>query len=434
MKNKDNKNYIKAGLTIFISLSGVVLFYFLMFYGADLKVTILKFLSVFTSVFLGCGIAYLLNPLMKSIEKNIVEKLLNIVKKKKIGKTRLFEIKRGISVLLTMIVFILILYGLIILIVPQVIESIQNIIIRVPTYLTNLNSFVYKFVDEAPIFKEFTVEDWNSITNYFTSSVVPTLQNFVSAASSSVFSGVFGVVNGLFNFIIGTIISIYLLYNKELFLAQGKKILYALLNEERANNLINNTRYTHKVFGGFISGKLVDSLIIGIICYICMLILKMPYAALISVIVGVTNIIPYFGPIIGAIPSAIIVLMVDPMKALYFIICIVILQQFDGNILGPKILGGSTGLNGFWVIFAITVFSGLFGVMGMFIGVPVFAVIYAGIKTFVNERLDKKNMPVSTNFYKDNDYHTQENYKKNVGKELRFTKRTPDNQQLEDQK
>ena len=427
MKNKPDPKYFKGGMTIFLSLCGVILFYYLLFFGTDLRDSILSFFGVFSSIILGIGLAYLLNPLMKFIEEKILTVIFDRFKKPDKEYKNKFKIIRSIAILFTMIIFGFILYGLIYMIVPQVIQSIQNIILRIPIYMNNLNTWAMALLDENPELSSFAEENWLDVENWFTSSAVPKLQEFVTGVSSSLVGSVVGIFSGIVKFIVGIIISIYLLFNKELFCAQAKKITYALLREERANNLINNTRYAHKIFGGFISGKLVDSIIIGILCYICMLILKFPYAALISVIVGVTNIIPYFGPFIGAIPSAIIILMINPMKALTFLVFILILQQFDGNVIGPKILGESTGLSSFWVIFAITVFSGFFGILGMFIGVPVFAVIYAAVKTFINQRLDKKNLPVSTDYYKHFDFHSEDSLDINSGRELRFVKKTFEN-------
>ena len=427
MRNKSNRKYYKLGLTLFLSISGCILFYYLLFYGSDLKQLIIKFFSIFTSIFFGMGLAYILNSLLRVVEKYLAAPLLKKLLKKSDNDKQKFKIIRGVSIFITMIVFGFILYGLIILIVPQVLDSIQNIIQRVPMYLSNANKWINEFIEKYPELNELSDEFWIDIETWFTSSLIPALQNFLSKTSSTLVGGVVSIFNGVLNFIIGIIISVYLMYNKEMFCAQAKKVVYALLREERANNLINNMRYGNTIFGGFISGKLLDSLIIGVICYFCMIIFKMPYAALISVVVGVTNVIPYFGPFIGAIPSAIIILMINPMKCLTFIIIILVLQQFDGNILGPKILGESTGLNSFWVIFSITLFSGFFGVLGMFIGVPVFAVIYAAIKTFINQRLEKKGLPVPTEYYKEYDFHSPESGAENTGKEFKFVKKIFEN-------
>ena len=189
-------------------------------------------------------------------------------------------------------------------------------------------------------------------------------------------------------------------------------------------------RFANKTFGGFLSGKIIDSLIIGILTFAIISIFNIPYSVLISVIVGVTNIIPYFGPFLGAIPCGIILLMVDPFKCITFLIIVLILQQIDGNIIGPKILGDSTGLSSFWVIFAITLFGGFFGVFGMFVGVPLFAVIYAAIRTFINQRLEKKRLPSDTVYYMNSDFHSDENTT-NAGSEIKFVKKVFENVYVE---
>ena len=226
--------------------------------------------------------------------------------------------------------------------------------------------------------------------------LIPQLNDIVQSVSTKVFSSVLNILMMAWNFFIGLIIALYLLLSKELFAGQGKKIIYALFEEETANAAIRNVRFVHRTFGGFISGKLVDSLIIGMLCFIGMTLLNLPYPLLISLIIGVTNIIPFFGPFIGAIPSILLILLVNPMQALYFAIFVFALQQFDGNILGPKILGDKTGLSSFWVIFAITLFGGYWGFIGMAIGVPLFAVLYAAWKGFIARSLNKKGLSTDT--------------------------------------
>ena len=205
--------------------------------------------------------------------------------------------------------------------------------------------------------------------------------------------GVFDVLIFLKNFLIGGIISIYVMADKEIFIAKSKMVIYAIMPGNWASSVIHSMRFTHQAFGGFISGKILDSAIIGVLCYIGTTLLDMPYAILVSVIVGVTNVIPFFGPYIGAVPSGLLILLVNPMKGLYFVIFILILQQFDGNILGPKILGESTGLSSFMVIVAILIGGGLFGIPGMIAGVPVCAVIYAALWNLIGKSLDDKNLP-----------------------------------------
>lgn len=214
-----------------------------------------------------------------------------------------------------------------------------------------------------------------------------------------IFNGVIGTGVLIKNLFVGIVIAVYLLAGKEVFFAQTKKILFTLLPVKAGNRIIAVTRQSHKVFGGFIIGKLIDSFIIFLLCLLGMVFLKMPFALLISVIIGITNVVPFFGPIIGAIPCGLLVLMVDPLKCLYFVIFILALQQFDGNILGPIILGDSTGLSSFWVIFAILISGGVFGFAGMVIGVPAFAVIYTLISEYCNGKLKRHELPNNTEMY-----------------------------------
>lgn len=221
---------------------------------------------------------------------------------------------------------------------------------------------------------------------------------------TNITTGAINVLSEVFNFLVGCIVSVYMLFGKETFAAQIKKMLYAGMQVERANMVLHITRKSNEIFGGFIIGKIIDSAIIGVLCFIGITILDMPYILLVSVIVGVTNVIPFFGPYIGAIPSTILIALADPLKGLYFLIFIIALQQLDGNVIGPKILGNSTGLSAFWVVFSILLGGGLFGFIGMIIGVPTFAVIYYIVKMVVEEKLKKKKLPLDTEHYGDVEY------------------------------
>ena len=397
-----DKRYIKIGAIAVICTCICISFYFLIKNGAEslfyIKDAAVNIMLPFID---GLVIAYILNPIMKTIEKKTVEPLMSKVKKIKHSNS----LNRGISIFFTLLIFLFILIGLISLIVPQLISSIQSIISRMPYYLASLNRLLSDLLQNNSEIEALFNTYSKRIQDYINSDIIPYIQSFISSLSGTVFSSVFVFFSGTFKFIVGIIICIYLLFKKEVYLGQAKKITYAFFTPERANDLINNARFANKTFGGFLTGKLFDSLIIGIICFICTSIMSIPYAMLISTVVGVTNIIPYFGPFLGAIPSALILLMINPMKALLFVIFIVVLQQIDGNIIGPKILGDSTGLPGIWVIFSITVFGGLFGVFGMVIGVPVFSIIYAAIKTNIESKLKNKNMPTETEFYIKSDYY-----------------------------
>jgi len=240
----------------------------------------------------------------------------------------------------------------------------------------------------------------NGLVTWATNNLLPQFKDLLT----NVTTGVFSFAKGIYNIIIGMIVSIYVLYSRETFAAHCKKILYSVFSLEAAEKILGALHFTNDVFQSYISGKILDSVIIGILCYIGCVILRIEYAVLVSFIVGVTNIIPFFGPLIGAIPSALIILTASPMHALVFVIFIIILQQFDGNVLGPKILGDRVGINGFWVLFAILVGAGLFGFKGMLLGVPVFVVLYTFLKYLVDRKLERSGLPVATEEFKTLDH------------------------------
>lgn len=420
MRDGKFSKYFIYGLVISISGIVCICFYFLITNGAQsliaMKNGFVKMMLPFIDAF--C-IAFLLNPVLKFIENKCFIPLLKKNNKYKNENKQNTHI-RSFALFITYIIFFLIMYGMIMLVIPQLVESIQSIALRIPTYINNTNDFVANAIknndDWANLFDAYS----DNFEAYITGTFLPDIQRTISRWSSVLLGSVVEILVGLFKFIIGIILSVYILAKKEVYCAQFKKMFYAFLSEERANNLINNIRFTNKTFGGFFVGKIIDSIIIALICFVAISLLKIPYAILISAIVGVTNIIPFFGPYLGAIPSILIIFMINPMKSLVFIIFIILLQQFDGNILGPKILGESTGLSGFWVIFAITLFGGLFGIAGMFVGVPIFAVIYAAIRAYIESRLLKKDMPVVTKYYINSDYHSKEDDNQNIGDNFRL--------------
>lgn len=402
MKLKLNSKYLKWGVTAFSVIVAGLLVCYLIFNASEFIGNIKKLLSVGMPVAVGLVIAYLLTPIVNFLEERIFLPLCKKLKVKE-SKTRNHLI-RGISILLTIVLVIFVIYVLIAMLVSQIVPSIQNIINNFDGYIRNITDWM----NQLPVENE---ELYGYVTTMFTrlmtevehwledtANVMNRSTELLKTLSLSVIS----FITVTWNVIIGFIISIYVLASKETFVGQAKKITYALFEKTTANSIIESVRFTHRTFIGFISGKILDSLIIGILCFIGTSLIGTPYASLISVIIGVTNIIPFFGPYLGAIPSAILILIVDlthPLNCLYFLIFILILQQFDGNFLGPLILGDSTGLSGFWVIFSITVFGGLFGIMGMIVGVPAFAVFYAGIKGIVNASLKKKSLPTDTELY-----------------------------------
>lgn len=421
MKYHWDKKFLYWGVTGTLVLCGAILFYYALFKGADISIMWRSAIKVLMPILDGLALAYLLSFLLNAIEKKLLYPLAVKLKCRFSDKTK--KVIRNIGVFLTAVIFLLLLYSMIRMIVPQLLISIQSILLRVPSYFNKISLWLAGTLKNYPEIEKLTIDYWADIEEWLTTQALPTVQKMISQASNSLLGGVWTILVGTWDFILGFIISLYLLSGKERFCAQSKKVIYAFLNEDRANTFLNNLRFTHKTFGGFLTGKILDSIIIGILCYAGMRIFKFPYALLISVIVGITNVIPFFGPYLGAVPSAIIIFMISPIKALYFLIFVLVLQQFDGNVLGPKILGDSTGLSSFWVIFSITIFGGMLGILGMFIGVPLFAVIYAAFKTVVNQKLEKKGLTPETTFYmKSSGNPYASNSSDHSGASIRFSK------------
>ena len=402
MKFRFEKKYVYWGVTAFLVIAASLIFYYFLFHMNNVRAGFRTFTKTCMPIIDGLVLAYLMTPLVKHMERDFfipLCKRVNLNTESAKAKKRI----RLLSALITVIFVFVLIYLLCASIIPQLIVSIQNIALQLPVYATNLQDWIQKLLenndDLAGIVTSLINQYSNELEDYLNSKLVPQLNVILTQFSSSIFSSMLGLLVTAWNLLIGLIISVYLLFSKESFAGQSKKIIYAIWEEETANKLISNIRFVNATFGGFINGKLVDSLIIGLICFIGMTLLQLPYPLLISVIVGITNIIPFFGPYLGAIPSIILILMVNPKQALYFAIFVLILQQFDGNFLGPKILGNKTGLSSFWVIFSITLFGGYWGILGMAIGVPVFAVIYAGIKALVNQQLVKRGYSTNTQDY-----------------------------------
>ena len=286
-------------------------------------------------------------------------------------------------------------------IVPSVTRSIQGIVTELPTEVNNLIAWWEEFFEgdtEAVTFVGGLIENAsNALEDFLKNDLLGQAQTYVASIASGVYYG----IKFLTNLIVGIIVSVYVLASKETFAGQAKKIIYAIFKPVRANVIIETVRKSNEIFGGFISGKLLDSAIIGILTYFILSIMKMPDTMLLAVIIGATNIIPFFGPFIGAVPSFVIVVLQNPMQGLYFLIFIFVLQQIDGNIIGPKILGSSTGLSSFWVVFAILVFGGLWGFPGMLLGVPLMAVIYYIAQNIVEFLLRKRGLAKDTASYID---------------------------------
>ena len=387
MKINWNNKYATIAMYAFLVICGSILLYLGVSHISSIKASINDFIKTLQPFIIGGTLAYLLNFILKFYE----DKVLSYDFFKKLKKSG----KRGVGLLLTYITASIITYLFIQFVLPQLVESIVGLVNNIPEYLNELTRVTNDIFDNLNLQPEYinliTDKFGESVTYIITiiSNLIPVIGNFVVGATSSIL-----------NIIIGIIVSIYILIDKEKFMALGKKIVYALCSKEKAKFILRLATQSNMTFSKFIGGKILDSFIIGVLTFLILTIFKMPYVLLISVIVGVTNIIPFFGPFIGGIPAAIIILFVSPIQALWFIIIIIVIQQIDGNIIGPKILGDSIGLSAFWILFSLLVAAKLMGFVGMIIGVPLFAIFYSIIKEIIEEKLRKKGLPIETEKYK----------------------------------
>ncbi|MCI6605650.1 MAG: AI-2E family transporter [Clostridiales bacterium] len=395
MKERRDSTYFKWGVTalavIFISILLVVIFTDLP--GFFKLVT--NILSILSPLISGAVIAFLLNPLVRLVDRWLAPKLTKHEKKPGSGK----KLSRAISIVFALIFAALVIYAFFSILLPQLGESIQGIIDSAPKYFLSIEQWATNLLADNPEVQYYADMAIGKIQEYLNEWVSTSLPTDIQNVLTTVFTSAFSVVKSLANIVIGVFASIYILASKDKFQAQGKKIVVALFKPARADHILHVGREINRVFNGFVIGKIIDSAIIGVLCYLGMLILKLPYPALVATVVGVTNVIPFFGPIIGAVPSALLILLVNPLQAFYFVIFVIVLQQVDGNVIGPRILGNSVGISGFWVLISITVATSLFGFAGMILGVPVFAVIYMLISDAVNSALRRKGRSTVTNDY-----------------------------------
>ena len=388
------KPYLYGMLAGFGAISLSILFFFLIYRFQGFGDAISKLTGILMPFIYGAVIAYLLKPV-----SNCVEDFLRRLLPEKMGTAA-----NMLAVTISLLFGILVVYALIMMIVPQLITSVTTLYY---TARNNLNDFVDWASHQEIIASNQKLLDFietsydnlqDTLDNLVRTKLVPSMQSLLSGAAL----GVMSFVTFLKNIVIGLIVSVYLLASRKKFGQQGKLILYSLVKPRWANLIMEEIRYADRMFGGFINGKILDSAIIGVLCYIACLIFKFPSALLVSVIIGVTNVIPFFGPFIGAIPATLLILIQNPIKALWFVLFVLVLQQVDGNIIGPKILGNTTGLSSFWVLFAILLFGGLWGFVGMIIGVPLFAVIYDVLKKFVFHGLRRNEEMELVTTYHDN--------------------------------
>ncbi len=415
MKFRWDKRYLYWGITAFLVIAAAVVFFLLLSEAESILGKVFAFLNILAPVLYGFIIAYVLAPIATFFEKPCLRRLFYTVrdrrlerfKKKNPGKEPpestfpIRKVARVLSVVITMILALALITGAIWILLPQLIDTVTLLVNNMPKYVEQVTQLVSGMLESFPQIKDYVLQFTGDISDmlnsWLSTELLPQMNNIWNLISSNVMN----IISVMTNLLLGLVIAVYFLNSKELFAAQGKKIVYCIFKAKHANNIIDTARDVHKSFGQYITGKLIDSLIISALYIIVMSVLKMPYAVLAGVIMGITSIIPFFGPFIGAIPCVLLMLLVDPIQCVWFIVLMVIIQQIDGNILAPKIIGDSTGLSSFWVIFGMLVGQGLFGFAGLIIGIPLFAVFYSLVKRKVAKGLEAKALPSDSNDYRD---------------------------------
>ena len=409
MKKEKYAVYIASGVTAFAVIAASLLFYFILLRFEVIGGFFSGLAFILRPVIYGLVLAFLLLP----VHRNINRFLQSVTKGKSQKNKRIAYWTNFTAILLSLLTLLLVIYLLLAMLIPQIYVSVVGLVKSMPGYISSLQVWLADFLKNNPDIQAFLLPIYDtaaaSVQDWIQGDLLPRLESVESTLEllESVFwPGFTGVASVMMQVLywfkdalIALIVSVYLLVRKDTFAAQSKKILYSAVPTKTADLLVEETRNAYRILSGFIVGKIIDSIIIGLICFVGCSLLRFPYPALIATVVGLTNVIPFFGPFIGAIPCFFLILLVNPIQSLYFVIFILVLQQFDGNILGPKILGDSTGLDAFWVLFSILLFGGLFGFTGMVLGVPVFAMLYSILNRLVRAGLLRRGLSVETEDY-----------------------------------
>ena len=398
---EQKRKYITIGIVAFCVIAASTLLAFLIFHFEIIGGVFLRIWRVLLPFVYGFVLAYLLLPVFNMLQGLFQRWFCRDGLPEKKARRRGLSV--GLAAALTILFFLALMVGFGFLVLPELGRSIVSVIRSAPDTGRRIVAWAEKLLADNPEI-EATVTDLinrylGDVNSWAESTLLPMATEFVNGLSNGIIVTLTETFAFVKNFVIGIVAATYMLVSKERFSGQGKKLAYSILPVKTANLFLENTRSVHRTFSGFISGRLLDSLIIGILCYIFCLIARMPYAMLVSVLVGVTNIIPFFGPFLGAVPSALLILTVSPIHCLTFVIFILILQQFDGNVLGPHIISGAVGISSFWVMFSIIFFGGLFGFTGMIVGVPLGALMLSMGSTLCRISLAKKDLPVDSADY-----------------------------------
>ena len=398
MKHEDWKEQIKWGITAFSVLAAVSLVYVLVNNFYAVKQNLAVFLQILMPIIYGAVLAYLMSPVY-----NLVVKILGKVYYFFLGEKASQRFLGFFGTVASILFLFFLTSGLVSMLIPELTKSVLSLYFSLPDTINRSYNNLAVILEKFPDLRPYAEKAYEEISSFFTGKPDNTQAIFAHLQNLATFftNGIWSTLTIVKNILIGLIVMVYLLNMKDLLRRQFRKLLFALFSQKKAKGIIEEMQYVHRAFGGFILGKIIDSIIIGILTFFVLSLMKMPYTLLVSVIVGVTNVIPFFGPFIGAIPCFFLILLTSPIQSLYFAIAILIIQQIDGNIIGPKVLGDSTGLSSFWVLFSILLFGGLFGFVGMIIAVPFWAVIMNALRRYMDRRLQKKNLPISSSEYED---------------------------------
>ncbi len=394
---KWDKKYLHWGITAFMVIIGSIVFFLIVSRLPIVWSAVNRVVGILSPVLYGLVIAYLLNKMMTFFESKFLIRVGRRLFPLSSGKASSFS--RIMGVILTFVCTFIIIGGTLALVIPQIYASINLLISQLPGYYDDVTALARRFLAANPNVEQLVVSFFGSVTDNLKNWLTTALLGPTDQILTSLTTGVLSVLKEIFSIIIGFIVSVYVLYHKEKFTAQCKRLVYGFFKPKRSNGILKTVRFLDKTVGGFMLGKIIEALIVGIITYIFMIAFGMPYSALIAVLVGLTTIIPLFGPFIGGIPSVLMILLESPVKCFIFIIFLVILHVLDANVLSPRIQSNTVGMSGFWVLFSILLFGGLFGFIGLLLGVPVFAVIYAAIGDYNKKQLEERNYPYLTEEY-----------------------------------
>jgi predicted PurR-regulated permease PerM len=394
-----DKRYLHWGVTAFLVIVASITVYLAFSHWRTGAAVIERVLGALMPVLYGGVFAYLLNKLLVFFERLFLKRLCRRLCRR--HPERAARVTRALAVLLSLCVALAAIGGILAILLPSLYESLESVVLRLPGYFRTVIAWIERTLADNAELEAILVRIIGNVENRLTDWLQSQILEQANTIISNLTGGVIGVARELAHILVGIVVSVYVLYHKEKFAVQSRKLLCSAFKKRAAETILRGAWFVDRTCGGFISSKLVDSLIVGAVCYVFLRIVNMPYAALVSVLIGVTNLIPFFGPFIGGVPSGLLILLESPQKCLVFIIFIVILQQIDGNILYPRLQGGKLGLSGFWILFAILLFGGLFGFWGFLLGVPVFTVIYEGARLLINARLRARGLPEETEAYAD---------------------------------